>query len=367
MIKLQVEDVCHVNSELDIKLKKAKDFFIEPHNSIGSEELNFSGNFFWFSDCDKYYYHLLRDYIAQYELIKKLIPDLVPVIVCTCRIDSNSSQSCVIKNPTYPPHNFINKSYFDIALKIDGKKYKKLTFENIFYIYAYGDLVPYFRENNFNKILFSPDMKTWIEESYGDILRDKYKNYIEPIKFGKKIYVTRLNESKKIWEISDAWDRYFATKELPSDEKIKNEVLKIENTLPEGLLVFNTQKSRAFSVDDEILLENYFSSKGYRVVSPGDYSVEDQIALFSSSGHIVGAGGSGMTNLFFCHPETKITMLSAGLLFGFGGLNVVAKTNNRKIEVFPRNMDFLGTKDPTNVKYSAESLIREIEESGIEL
>ena len=367
MIKLKCENFQILNESLNIKIKKAEDFFIEVKNSLEDEEVYLEGNFFLFNCSDKYYYHILRDYVAHFELLSKKIENLTPVAVCMCRIDENADTSCVVKNPTYPPHLFINKVYKNKILKIDGLKYKKVTFSDMFFCYSYSHLLDYFKDFEPNRIFPTPTEKAWIEEKFGEELRDLAKSYIKPLDKNRKIYVTRINDSKYVWDFVAAWELYEKNKVLPENKKLRLDILKMENTLPGSKDPYEVAKSRSFSVEDELLLEKYFSSKGYEVINPGDYSIEDQIKIFSSSAYIAGAGGSGMTNLLFCHPETKIILLSAGSLFKVGSLGSVASTNNKKVTVVPADLYKSSYPKGFDVKYSAADLIKEIEASGIEI
>ena len=46
--------------------------------------------------------------------------------------------------------------------------------------------------------------------------------------------------------------------------------------------------------------------------SPVVLVLDHQIALFSRAKHVVGVSGAAMTNIAFCGPETKITVLVPG-------------------------------------------------------
>ena len=45
---------------------------------------------------------------------------------------------------------------------------------------------------------------------------------------------------------------------------------------------------------------------GFRIIEPETLSVTDQILAFSSAEMVVGPSGSGMFNVAFCHPGTKV-------------------------------------------------------------
>ncbi|WP_300004147.1 glycosyltransferase 61 family protein [Anabaena sp. AL09] len=71
----------------------------------------------------------------------------------------------------------------------------------------------------------------------------------------------------------------------------------------------NLAKSRRILNEDEIL--NLLQSYGFTVVTLESMSVLEQAALFSQAEIIISPHGSGLTNLVFCQPETKVIELFA--------------------------------------------------------
>ena len=61
-------------------------------------------------------------------------------------------------------------------------------------------------------------------------------------------------------------------------------------------------------------------SKGYKIINPQLYSINDQIRIFSQADKIVGAHGSNLSNIVFCNPGTEIFEIAPKL-----------KNNNEKI------------------------------------
>jgi capsular polysaccharide biosynthesis protein len=51
------------------------------------------------------------------------------------------------------------------------------------------------------------------------------------------------------------------------------------------------------------------SNRGFWPVEPGTLSLDHQIVLFSRAKHVIGVIGAAMTNIAFCQPGTRITML----------------------------------------------------------
>jgi capsular polysaccharide biosynthesis protein len=50
-------------------------------------------------------------------------------------------------------------------------------------------------------------------------------------------------------------------------------------------------------------------NRGFHVIEPGSMSLDDQIAAFRGAEHVVGALGAAITNIVFCNPGTRVTLL----------------------------------------------------------
>ncbi|SCB49304.1 glycosyltransferase family 61 protein [Rhizobium multihospitium] len=62
-----------------------------------------------------------------------------------------------------------------------------------------------------------------------------------------------------------------------------------------------------------IELENIARAAGYYVVRPEEFSIWDQINIFSKAEVVAGFMGAGLTNIIFCPPHTKVKMFDPGL------------------------------------------------------
>jgi capsular polysaccharide biosynthesis protein len=51
------------------------------------------------------------------------------------------------------------------------------------------------------------------------------------------------------------------------------------------------------------------SGRGFVAVEPGTMSLDQQIILFSQAKHVIGVAGAAMTNIAFCNPGTRVTLL----------------------------------------------------------
>ena len=57
---------------------------------------------------------------------------------------------------------------------------------------------------------------------------------------------------------------------------------------------------------NEAELVERLASLNFRIIAPETLPAAEQILTFSSAEMVVGPSGSGMSNVVFCHPETKI-------------------------------------------------------------
>ena len=62
--------------------------------------------------------------------------------------------------------------------------------------------------------------------------------------------------------------------------------------------------SRAMLNEAELIKR--LKAMGFQIVNPEELSVREQIRVFSSASMVVGPSGSGMFNVVFCHPGTKV-------------------------------------------------------------
>lgn len=357
-----------LNYDLGIYIHQISNLIIDVGEPESEDVLELEGNFFIFPDEDKFYYHLVRDYIAHFEILNSYVDNLTPLSLCSCNLDklAITKNSCIVSNPVYGPHSHINDRYKDVLHKVDILKYRQIEISNVFFIHTYADILSKrIRGYQYDDVLFDNTRRDWIENQYSEKLRDVYGDWLEKTNADQKIYISRHKESKEVWDIINAVEAYEQTQVLPENINLKNQVLSIASGLPEALIEFEMKRSRAFTVEDELLLESYFLSKNYKVISPGDYSVEDQIRLFSSSSVVAGAGGSGLTNLLFCNSDTKVVLITAGNLFGYGGHNRSALANNKKVEFFPERIHYDHETRSPFIKFSAQEMIDLMDASGV--
>ncbi len=351
-------------SDSRLKINHLKSVSIKNTKPANHGELVLSGKYFVFPDAENLYFHTLRDYIAQFEILKIDVPDLVPLILCSCNEKGEDVKppSCLGFRPKYSPEKFIRELYKDSLVIEDLTKVDTLYLENLYFIYLTGpdSLTQLVDTYGYDDIILETGNSYLMENMFSTTLRDRFSSHIKKTDPNKKIYVSRLKESVATWKTSEAWDIYLETGKLPEDYKLSLEIRAIAKAAPEAVEELQMKKARAYSVEDEIKLEEYFKSLGYEILSPGDYSVEEQIEIFSSSGHVAGAGGSGMTNVLFCNPDTKIILIAAGNRFNFGGHSKLAQALGKKTYFFPEQVT-VDHRVGDYVRFPAQQIIDDIE------
>lgn len=69
---------------------------------------------------------------------------------------------------------------------------------------------------------------------------------------------------------------------------------------------------RGRDLHNEVEVAERLAKRGFWPIEPGTLSLDQQIALFSRATQVVGVIGAAMTNIAFCQPGTKVTMLVPG-------------------------------------------------------
>jgi len=73
--------------------------------------------------------------------------------------------------------------------------------------------------------------------------------------------------------------------------------------------LFLRRKSGARHIVNEAEIQEALVAGGFVVVEPERLSLDDQMALYSGAGMIVGATGAAMTNLLFCQPDCPTVVM----------------------------------------------------------
>jgi hypothetical protein len=320
--------------ETNLNLIKLKNVTLFPHPTVTTKKdpVVINGKTF-ISLFHYHYHHFLIDTVAQYEFIKKYVPEL--------NIEFLARDAAYLWRKKedlsdYSPQLFIDyiktkhfgSSRDVIDLGVEQHKY----FEGIFNMYnksknklIYSDITDnivfeevYFLVDDFeffqpqylkeiglteNEIPWlSPEWKTTsgskLFESWGKLAWEHdgircASKVIKPLikkdtKSPKKIYISRQLANKRYIE-----------------EKSKLDFWAVDKNL----------KARVFEEEDQ--LEDFFVKNGYTSVTLEGTPFLEQMQLFYNATHIASLSGSGLVNIIGCDVDAKIIEIRAIKQFAY--------------------------------------------------
>jgi hypothetical protein len=306
--------------------------------------------------------HFVRDLLGQYFIVSESFPDIAMFMVDE-------------RDKTYEkavPSSYKNVLETDCALSPESyiklSEYSRVYFKSVSFIT--NDSVPILQKNLGEYIITSPALRTNSTSlllDSGRQLNSKLSKYKSTRLPTKKIYVSRKKEDRVVESYLDSFYEYlkFGIQGVTSNKKFIEDVDKAINDS-----LFNQKNAHARILDYQFRyaaqrllielehekLETFFSSLGYEILDASEYTFSDQIGIFSEATHIVGIAGGGLTNVIFCDPSTKVSVLSPTNTFYTGGHDQLLSRVVDDFYVFPEQ-----DENPkifhSNIKYSASELI----------
>ncbi len=200
-----------------------------------------------------------------------------------------------------------NTSHFYSQKFFDNFKENKNLFKNFKNIYILGSNAG----NNYysNLIQFLPriffNKKTNLKLAIHRNSSNKYRNLIDSI-------LKSLNIEYTFVFLDDDF-YYFIDSEFPQFLNINDSIQILKNFLKPKTNVELSKKiyvTREDSNYRKIINEGdvvtLLIQKGYRVINPQLYEIEEQIEIFSNAEKIIAPHGSNLANIIFCKPGTEI-------------------------------------------------------------
>jgi hypothetical protein len=294
------EESVEINREMASPIFKIINFSASFENYNQDKDKNLFGNFYILDlDSLNSHFHFINDQIGEYLAIKEIVNDLKLLVVAK-RIATNKK--------SLQDHNKTSKTVYDILSKLDIfedqvvnlNEYKSLHIENVFltqiYFNSYLDKSMVFKDSgNHPKTTVGPLRNLFLSE----------KNLQNAS--NKKLFISRMNESNRIRQLRKKYD------ELSLGDLITFKIFK--SNLGSDLKI--KILDRFISLSDEKELEDFFAKNGYEIINPGDYSLDEQINIFSSASHVAGISGAAFINTIFCKPGTKVIILNTSNRYTF--------------------------------------------------
>ena len=200
-----------------------------------------------------------------------------------------------------------NTSHFYSKKFFDNFKQNKNLLKNFKDIYILGSNAG----NNYysNLIQFLPriffNKKTNLKIAIHRNSSNKYRNFIGSILKSLNIEFTFVFLDDDFY--------YFTDSEFPQFLNINDSIEILKNFLKPKTNVELSKKiyvTREDSNYRKIINEGdvvtLLKEKGYRVINPQLYEIEEQIEIFSNAEKIIAPHGSNLANIIFCKPGTEI-------------------------------------------------------------
>ena len=200
-----------------------------------------------------------------------------------------------------------NTSHFYSQKFFDSFKENKKSLKNFKDIYILGSNAG----NNYqsNLIQFLPriffNKKTNLKLAIHRNSSNKYRNFIKSILSSLSIEFTFVFLDDDFY--------YFSDSEFPQFLNINDSIKILKNFLNPKTNVELSKKiyvTREDSNYRKIINEGdvvkLLREKGYRVINPQLYEIEEQIEIFSNAEKIIAPHGSNLANIIFCKPGTEI-------------------------------------------------------------
>jgi mannose-6-phosphate isomerase-like protein (cupin superfamily) len=93
--------------------------------------------------------------------------------------------------------------------------------------------------------------------------------------------------------------------------------------------------AKARSTPQEVEIQNLFEKNGYKIVYAEDYTLFEQIKMFSSAKEIASISGTGLFNAFWCDKNTKVfeVLSSVGYKYHYGEFARYSGTDHVYIDI----------------------------------
>ena len=298
-------------------------------------QIFYGGKYFIFSLDSFLYFHTMHEGIGQYELLKRIVPDLKIVPVAWMENFDSRKKDLAVMLDMLKPYGITDKDIVFLSRE-------KATFEKIFYYTTRVNplliqaKVPQDGQAMLNnhslqyvpqgKEIYQPD-KFYMDGF--NLIKELYKKYlVKNNDLPKKIYFSRMKQDNRIRKIYEL---------MVNDGNLNNEDLiylkQEESNMGGQRYLLQLIKERYMLLEEEIRLEKYFKSKGYEIIDPENLSFYEQINYYYNATHIAAIRGSGLFNTIFCQPNANIFILDTAQSYEFAYLEICKLGTNNVYEI----------------------------------
>ena len=200
-----------------------------------------------------------------------------------------------------------NTSHFYSQKFFDNFKENKNSLKNFKDIYILGSNAG----NNYysNLLHFLPriffNKKTNLKLAIHRNSSNKYRNFIESILKSLNIEFTFVFLDDDFYYFLDSDFPQFLNMNV-SIEVLKNFFNPKTNVELSKKIYVTREDSNYRKIINEGDIVTLLRQKGYRIINPQLYEIEEQIEIFSNAEKIIAPHGSNLANIIFCKPGTEI-------------------------------------------------------------
>ena len=197
--------------------------------------------------------------------------------------------------------HFYSKSFYQ-NYKSELEKMK--NFNNIFLLGSnpadnyYSNLIEFLPRLFFNK---DKNIKIAIHRN----LSNKFRKFIKKISSFSEINFSFVYLDDNFYQFNNSNFPQFLS--LEKSIKILKNFLKPSFNSQLDKKIFITRGDSVYrKIINEADLISVLKSKGYKIINPQHYEIEEQIQIFSNAEKIISPSGSNLTNIIFCKPGTEL-------------------------------------------------------------
>ena len=200
-----------------------------------------------------------------------------------------------------------NTSHFYSQKFFDNFKENKNSLKNFKDIYILGSNAG---NNYFSNLLhFLPriffNKKTKLKLAIHRNSSNKYRNFIESILKSLNIEFTFVFLDDDFYYFIDSEFPQFLN--INDSIKILKKFLNPKTNVELSKKIYVTREDSNYrKIINEGDVVTLLRQKGYRVINPQLYEIEEQIEIFSNAEKIIAPHGSNLANIIFCKPGTEI-------------------------------------------------------------
>lgn len=252
-------------------------------NPWSSNKIHLSGTNMFITDGGMHYGHFIKESIGSFIHAKELFPNIKPIFLNLTGADRRTD----VWN-----HQSISNLIDEVVEIItnDCKETKHLTLEEFAGFHIVIDQLVLILDNSL--LLYSDFFPTSYEGETEEISKSMIRYFsrfqIEDREYPDKIYITRRDVSQELKEKGFIHEGYFTVRYF--EDWIHNS------------------------------LEDFFSSRGYKIISLSGMSLREQIKLFYNAKYMAGIIGTSFHNGIFMKPGSTIYAIrpNNGYTFDWG-------------------------------------------------